>query len=181
MNKSEHNNARKVIQQLGEKGVTDFKQAVQNQRAVEIAVQWANYNYNLKVLRSEYKELDAGPYSFWLQNENRRLLMFAVVRAHYLGEKLSVTQTAKDLSLTRKTINTALTEARMLGLLVERSGNPYCPSENMMNQYVRHTINMTKSSTLEMFCASILLAKTGLFSTPIPADFTESALYSGLK
>ena len=181
MNENEHDIVRENIQLLGKEGVTCFKQDIQNQRAVEIAVQWANFNYHLKTIRSAYKKLDTGPYSFWLQNENRRLLLFAVVRAHYAGKKLSVTQTAEDLSMTRKTISGSLTEARRLGLLIDCCGTPYWPTVEVLNVFVRHTINMTHSTTLERFCANILRTKVGVMATPIPADFAEVALYSGLK
>lgn len=169
MNYEDYLESRDFVMQMSDNPVNDKERIVtHNRRKAVISAQWAMFSYKLHCYQiAQKKKIKDDPYLFWATSALHRIVLMAVMNAHFKRKKLNIKQTAVDLDYDRSTITTILNNARKAGHLITENGCKYKPSFTTICGYVHYTNETLNSSVMKQLSSSILRLMTGMFSTSV--------------
>ena len=91
----------------------DYRLQIQNLRQTIVAAQWAKVSYQLRQYqRKQVAEIKGDPFHFWITSSTHRMILMAVMQAHFDKKKISPEMLGKDLGYARSTVNKLLKEGR---------------------------------------------------------------------
>tara|TARA_R110002074_G_scaffold10070_1_gene38907 strand:- start:914 stop:1465 length:552 start_codon:yes stop_codon:yes gene_type:complete len=161
--------SRDFVMQMSDNPVNDKERIVtHNRRKAVISAQWAMFSYKLHCYQiAQKKKIKDDPYLFWATSALHRIVLMAVMNAHFKKKKLNIKQTAIDLDYDRSTITTLLNDAQKSGHLINENGCKYKPSFATIDGYAHYTNVTLSSSVMRQLSSSILRLMTGMFSTSV--------------
>ena len=164
MNYETHLYNRDHVQSMASDEDTPERIEILNQRQTTIAAQWSKVSYQLHQYQLDQKRLLKGdPYRFWALSVRHRIILMAVINAHFDGTKLSASTVASDLGYSRASVQKLLKDAQELGLLIEEGGCPYKPSIDTIDGFIFYTNETLSMDQMVKLSAGIIRLKTGTF------------------
>lgn len=157
-----------VVVMSGDKEADEIQRVkILEQRQTTIAAQWAKLSYQLRQYqRNQIKQLHDDPYRFWTLSSKHRIIMMAVMRAHFSATKLSAEKVAKELGYSRGSVAKLLKEAQSKGLLIEESGCPFKPSLDSIDGYIFYTNETLGMDAMLKLAAGVIRLNVGAFQQP---------------
>ena len=135
-----------------------------DQRQTTIAAQWSKVSYRLRQYqRRQIKTLHDDPYRFWTLSSKHRMVLMAVMDAHFTASKLSAEKVGKDLGYSRGAVAKLLKEAQDKGLLVEEGGCHYKPSLDTVDGFIFYTNETMGMDEMLKLSAGVIRLKIGAF------------------
>ena len=164
MNYETHLYNRDHVQSMASDEDTPERIEILNQRQTTIAAQWSKVSYQLHQYQLDQKRLLKGdPYQFWASCVKHRIILMAVINAHFDGTKLSASTVASDLGYSRASVQKLLKDAQELGLLIEEGGCPFKPSIDTIDGFIFYTNETLSMDQMVKLSAGIIRLKTGTF------------------
>ena len=152
------------VQSMASDEDTPERIEILNQRQTTIAAQWSKVSYQLHQYQLDQKRLLKGdPYQFWASSVKHRIILMAVINAHFDGAKLSASTVASDLGYSRASVQKLLKDAQELGLLIEEGGCPYKPSIDTIDGFIFYTSETLSMDQMVKLSAGVIRLKTGTF------------------
>jgi biotin operon repressor len=145
-----------------------YRQEIQSLRQTIIAAQWAKVSYQLrKYQRKQVALIKNDSFHFWVKSSKNRMILMAVMQAHFDKKRISPEMLGKDLGYARSTVNKLLKEGREKGLLITRNKCSYKPSQDTIDGFIFYSNETMSMDAMLRLAAGVIRLNTGAFQEAV--------------